>query len=389
MARICMVAFTHYSTDARVRREAEALVDHGDAVDVICLKEKGRVETDMLNGVRLFQMPIGRYRGSSAVVYLYKYSLFFFAASFWLAYLHFKKRYQVIQVHTMPDSMVFVALIPRLFGAKVILDVHDLMPELYQSKFGLQESHWLIRFITWMERCSVGFAHRAIAVHKLHLDTLVRHGNPPEKFIILLNLPDPKIFSKRAKVSLEDGRGLRLIYHGMMARRNGLRVALRALSILKKEIKDLEFQIVGHGPDIIHLIELAEELGLADCVRISNSLPIDEVVPIILEADIGVVPTLYDDFTKHMLPVKLLEYVALGVPVVSSRTETIEAYFDDSMVQYCEPGDAEDLAEKILDMYRNPDKRERLRANVDRFNRDYNWEQEKQRYYRLIDDLSR
>jgi len=116
-------------------------------------------------------------------------------------------------------------------------------------------------------------------------------------------------------------------------------------------------------------------------------IPMDELVPIILNADIGIVPILYDDFTKYMLPVKLLEYVALRIPVVSSRTETIEAYFDDSMVQYCEPGDVEDLAEKILDMYRNPDKRERLRTNADRFNRDYSWEQQKQRYYRLIDDL--
>lgn len=389
MARICMVAFTHYSTDTRVRREAEALVDRGDEVDALCLREEGREDIWMLNGVRLHQLPIGRYRGSSVVTYLLRYTLFFLAAALWLNYLHLKKRYQVIQVHTMPDFMVFVALIPRIFGAKVILDVHDLMPELYRSKFGLHESHWLIRFITWMERRSVGFAHGAIAVHGPHLDTLVKHGNPAEKFIILLNLPDPKVFSRRFRSDLSSDGCFRLVYHGTVARRNGLRVALRALPKIKKEIEDLELQIFGEGDDIPCLIDLAEELGLVHCVRISGGMvPMDELVPIILNADVGIVPILYDDFTKYMLPVKLLEYVALGIPVVSSRTETIETYFDDSMVQYCKPGDADDLAEKILDLHRNPDMRERLRTNADRFNRGYSWEQQKQLYYRLIDDLS-
>jgi glycosyltransferase involved in cell wall biosynthesis len=384
-----MVAFTHYSTDTRVRREAEALVDRGDEVDALCLGEEGREDIWMLNGVRLHQLPIGRYRGSSAVMYLLKYALFFLAASFRLSYLHLKKHYQIVQVHTMPDFMVFVALLPKLLGAKVILDAHDLMPELYQSKFGLESSHWLIRFITWMERRSVGFAHGAIAVHGPHLDTLVKHGNPAGKFIILLNLPDPKVFSRRFRASLSRDSRFRLVYHGTVARRHGLRVALRALPKIKKEIEDVELQIFGDGDDIPCLIDLAEELGLADCVSISRGMvPMDELVPIILNADIGIVPILYDDFTKYMLPVKLLEYVTLGIPVVSSRTETIEAYFDDSMVQYCKPGDADDLAGKILDLHRNPDMRERLRTNADRFNRDYSWEQQKQLYYRLIDDLS-
>ena len=80
MARICMVAFTHYSTDTRVRREAEALADRGDEVDFLCLVEEGRENIRMLNGVRLHQLPIGRYRGSSALTYLSKYALFFLAS---------------------------------------------------------------------------------------------------------------------------------------------------------------------------------------------------------------------------------------------------------------------------------------------------------------------
>jgi glycosyltransferase involved in cell wall biosynthesis len=390
MARVCMVAYAPYPVDTRIRREAEALADRGDEVDVICLKEKGRENTQTFNGVRSFQLPIDKYRGSSAARYLLQYTLFFLAASLRLTSRHLKQRYQVIQVHTMPDFMVFVALVPRLLGAKVVLDVHDLMPELYQTKFSLRESHWLIRFITWMERRSIGFAHRAIAVHRPHLDALSNHGNSAEKFIILPNLPDPRIFSKQARSDTQHDGKFVLIYHGTVTRRHGLRVALRAVSQVKKEIKGLRFWIFGVGEDLPHLNSLARELDLSDCVYISEGMiPIDELIPVILEADVGIVPILNDEFTKYMLPTKLLEYVALGIPVICSRTETIEAYFDDSMIQYVESGNADDLAQKVLDLYRNPSKRKTLASNADRFNRDYNWEVVKQRYYQLIDDLSR
>jgi len=387
MARICMVAYTYYPTDTRVRREAEALVNRGDMVDMICLRKNGEDRIRIQNGVRLLQPLIGRYRGSSAAIYLANYFIFFLVASGWLALLHLKHPYQVIQVHTMPDFMVFAAMMPKLLGAKVVLDVHDLMPELYQSKFGLRETHWLIRFITWSERCSIGFADRAIAVHRPHLKALIHHGNPEEKFIILLNLPDPRIFSGRAAVDHGDDSSFKLIYHGTVAERHGLKVALRALPSLRKEIKGLKFQIVGAGDGLPSLIDLAKELELTDCVDFKAVMPMEELIPIILDADVGIVPILDDAFTKYMLPVKLLEYVALRIPVICSRSETIEAYFDDSMVQYCAPGNAAELAEQILTLYWHPEIRERLRANADRFCRDYSWERQKQRYYQLIDDL--
>jgi len=389
MGRICMIAFAHYPRDGRVRREAEALVDRGDEVDVICIREAGEERNRLLNGVRLIQLRKLYYRGPNAVVYLAKYLLFCFAAFFWVTYLHLKNRYQIIQVHTMPDFLVFVAIIPKLLGAKVLLDVHDLMPELYQSKFGLPETRWLIRFITWVERQSIGFADRAIAVHKLHLDTLVKHGNPPKKFTILLNVPDPKIFSVKNEVSSRDDYGFRLLYHGTVTRRYGLSVALYAVSLLRKEISGLEFQIVGNGEDRSRLIDLVKQLDLTDCVSFSRSfVPVEQLSSIILNADVGVVPILYDDFTKLQLPVKLLEYVGLGLPVICSRTETIEAYFDDTMVQYVEAGNVDDLAQRILELYRAPHKRKRLATNAARFNHDYNWKQQKQEYYNLIDKLA-
>jgi glycosyltransferase involved in cell wall biosynthesis len=389
MSRICMVAYTHYATDSRVRREAEALTERGDSVDFICLKGKSNKANTLFSGVRLIPISMGRYRGSNPVTYVFSYFAFLFAAFFRLTYLHLISPYQVIQVHTMPDFMVFTALIPKLLGARVILDIHDLMPELYQSKFGLPKTHWFIKFIIWMECISVRFADRAITVHKPLLNALEEHGNPPEKFIILINLPDPKIFNNhKASLSMSKSEFM-LIYHGTVAKRHGLELAIQAIANLKDEISQIKLQIIGGGDDIPRLINLVKTLGLNDRIDIVDGfVPIEELVPVILEADVGIVPILYDSFTKYMLPVKLLEYIILHKPVICSRTETIEAYFDDSMIQFCIPGNAGDLTEQIRFLYKNPERREQLIINADRFSQEYNWLQQKQLYYHLIDELS-
>ena len=388
MVNVCMVAYTHYPTDSRVRREVEALLARGDIVDVICLGEKNEENPEYFNGARLLKTKNPRYRGSNIRMYMTSYLYFFCAALLKLAKLYVKNAYQVIQIHTMPDFMVFTAIVPKLLGAKVLLDVHDLMPELYQSKFGSNKRRLLIRFITWIERCSISFADRAIAVHEPHLQALCRHGNPAEKFLVLLNLPDMKIFTNQGECLPQGHSSLVLIYHGTVAKRNGLEIAIRAISLLKDELKDLELRIIGDGDDILRLSELVVELGLQDKVQINRGMvPLEKLVPIIQNADVGIVPILYDGFTRYMLPVKLLEYVALGKPVICSRTETIQAYFDDSMVQFTSPGSVSELAQAIRCLYEHPERRQELSANAGKFNQAYNWDKQKLAYYQLIDNL--
>jgi len=386
--RICMIAYTHYATDSRVRREAEALASRGDLVDVVSLRKPREETIRKLVGVRVLQIWPGRYRGSSSVMYLASYAGFFVIASICTAVLHLRHRYQIVQVHTMPDFIVFAAVIPKILGAKIVLDVHDLMPELYQSKFGLDERHWLIRLIRWSERQSVRFAHKAIAVNETHLQTLIGHGTPGDKFTIVLNLPDPGLFSGSDTARNGGHRGFRVMYHGTIAARHGLAVAMHAVAVVSREIKDLTFQIVGEGDAIPELTELVNELNLMDCVEFKGAVALEKLAPLILEADIGVVPLLCDEFTRNMLPVKLLEYVALGLPVVCSKTETIAAYFDDSMLQYFAPGDADGLAEGILALYRSPTRRNQLAENARQFNREHNWATEKLNYCHLIDQLA-
>ena len=336
-------------------------------------------------GVQLYPLSAGRYQGENAVAYLAKYASFFFQSFVLVSYLFFKKRYDIIQVHTMPDFLVFAALVPKMFGSKVILDVHDLMPELYQCKFRSGPRHLAVRLITWMERRSIAFAHRCIAVHDPHRDALAGHGNPRQKLSVLMNVPDSRVFHRNG-ASRDDGK-FRLIYHGTVARRHGLEVALKAVRAVRDKIPELEFLVIGRGDDLDRIKRLATEMELEDCVRFLGAMPAEELPKHLQKADIGVVPILYDPFTRYMLPLKLMEYVWMGVPCVVSETETIRAYFDKKMVWFCRPEDDTQLAGAILELYRSPATRARLSANAARFNTQFSWEQQKQEYFELVDSL--
>ena len=233
MARVCVIVYTDYAADTRVRRAAEALVGRGDDVTVLCPQSPSLAGRAELSGVRLRPTgPLGYTNANNPLTYVLLYVSFVLAAGVRALRLHLRQRFDVVHVHTMPDFLVFSALGPKLLGAKVILDVHDLMPELYSSKFGLPMSHWIVRGLKWVERLSVRFADAAIAVHGPHLDALVAHGNPRDKFTIVMNLPDPEMFRRRHGV--EETSDFTLIYHGMVGTRNGLDVAVRAAQLVQR-----------------------------------------------------------------------------------------------------------------------------------------------------------
>ena len=387
MAKICMIAYTRYASDPRVRREAEALAARGDTVDFICVKEKDPNAPLSYGGVRLHPISAGRYQGDSILSYLAIYFGFLMRAFALVTRLHLKNRYDIVQVHTMPDFLVFAAIVPKLLGAKIILDVHDLMPELYACKFGPDRRRWFIRLITWIERRSIAFADRAIAVHIPHRDALVNHGNSVQKFSVLLNVPDTAIFGRNGTVRSDDR--FRLIYHGTVARRHGLEVALRAVRAVKDQIPNLEFLVIGHGDDLPRIKSLVEQLQLQQCVRFLGTMPVEQLPGHLAQADVGLVPILYDGFTRYMLPLKLMEYARMGIPAIVSDTETIRAYFDPQMVRFCKPGDERDLADAILELYRNPDRRNQLIAASGKFSSAYNWDEQKKVYFELVDGLIR
>lgn len=388
MARICMIAYSEYASDARIRREAESLAARGDLVDCICLPLESQGASRVLNDVNLYPLNVRRYRGSSTWLYMLSYLRFFFGSFLLVTIRHLRLHYDVIQVHTMPDFMVFSALIPRIMGAGLILDVHDLMPELYMSKFNIGRDHPLIRALTRIETASIAFAHRAISVHSTHLEALVSHGSRVERFEVLLNTPDPAIFASREK-QRKNSPCFRLVYHGTISKRHGLELALRAVALARKEIANLSLSVIGEGDDLGRLSRLADELNLDGVVEFSRkSVPVNKLPAMLESADLGIVPLRVDTFTQYMLPVKLLEYAAMGIPAITTRTRTIARYFDDDMVEYISGESVEELTRSIVRLYGDPARRALMSASAAEFTRQHNWENQKHIYYRLVDSLN-
>ena len=138
--RAAVLLFSYFPEDARPSRAAQALAAEGMTVDIICLqRDQTEPRRETLGGINVFRVPLKRCRGSK-LRYLAQYSTFILRSFVQLAFRSMSRRYDLVHVHNMPDVLVFAALVPRMLGAKVILDLHDPMPELMQTIFGLKEA---------------------------------------------------------------------------------------------------------------------------------------------------------------------------------------------------------------------------------------------------------
>ena len=388
--RHCMVVHAYYPiTETRVERQAQALVAHGTEVDVICLGSSSRPEISMVDGVRVVRLPVRRHGRSGAAVQLFEYLAFFALTFFHLSKLYRRRHYDVVQVHNLPDFLVFAALIPKLSGARVILDLHDLMPEFYAERFSRSIDNLLVRLICWQERVACRFADHVITVTELWRQTLIGRGIPAGKVTVVMNVADDRVFRPDVAGNGAGGDGrFRLVYHGAMAWRHGLDLVLQAIDAIRQDAPDVLLMLHGGGRARPALERMADELGLQDHVQFSTHfVPTEELPNLLQQADLAVVPYREGVFTGGILPTKLMEYAALGIPAIASQTPAIAAYFDETTVQFFTPGDVDELAQCIQTLYRDRTRLAELARNITGFNERYNWAKQRAVYLQLVDRL--
>jgi glycosyltransferase involved in cell wall biosynthesis len=390
--RHCMVVFAHYPhSETRVQREAEALVDHGYEVDVICLRARGEAVVDIHYNVTIYRLPIARVKGKTLTAQLLDYIAFFVLALLKLTKLSLQRRYDVVQVHNLPDFLVFAALIPKLTGSRVILDLHDLMPEFYQGRFGQASNNSLMRLILLQESLSCRFADHVITVSEHWRQALIKRGVLPEKCSVVMNLADPRIFHPLSAKDAppKDNSHFRLFYHGTLPERYGLDLVLQAMNRVRHQIPEIHLTLIGSGEHLKTLKRMADDLNLKENhVQFRSNVPAEQLPPLIAAADVGVVPYRDDVFTDSLLPTKLMEYVVMGLPSIVARTSAISAYFDETMVQFFTPGDVEDLARCILRLYSDRKRLAQLAQGIREFDRRYNWPTQRAEYVRLVGQLA-
>ncbi len=386
--RHCMIVHAYYPLgEVRVQREAEALVAHGYEVDVICLRFPGEAASDLYHDVNVYRMPVRRHKGKSALIQLLEYLAFFILAFCKLTVLHLQRRYNVVQLHNLPDFLVFAALVPKLAGVSIILDLHDLTPEFFASRFGMDRNSFPARLVRLQEQLSCRFADHVITVTEHWRQSLIRRGVSSDKCSVLMNLADSRVFKKPVLTKPRDSDQFRLIYHGALPRRYGLDLALRAIDRVRAEIPNIHLTIIGQGEHLAELVRMTKELNLEENVRFEKFMRVEDLPAQIVTADLAIIPYYNDVFTNELLPTKLLEYMALGMPAIASRTMGISAYFDDTMIQFFTPGDVEELARCIRELYYDRSRLAMLAENTEQFNQRYNWTTQSADYVRLVDRL--
>ena len=385
--RVCMVVYSFYESDNRVLRYAETLARRGDDVDVIALQKEGKPKCESLKGVNVNRIQKRKKDEKSKFSYFYRLLKFFILSSVLLMWKHIKHPYKLIHVHSVPDFLVFVAVIPKLLGAKVILDIHDVTPELYKTKFNQRKSDLLFKFLIFTERASCSFADHVIIANHLWYKLIVARSVKEEKCTAIMNYPDENIFFKRTRTRTDNK--IIMIYPGSLNWHQGLDIAIKAFARIINNNPESEFHIYGSGPEYNPSLQLVAELNLEGTIFIHGTLPLDEIAQIMANADIGVVPKRDDAFGGEAFSTKILEFMSLGVPVIVSKTKIDDYYFNESVVQFFEPDNEQDLSQCIQTLIENEPLRNRQKENALKFVEDFKWGKKSFEYLNLVDSLVR
>lgn len=373
--RICIVRQRDYY-ELALRREAEALVEAGYEVDVVCLRPEGGPAVEVDNGVTLHRLPLRRRRGGP-LGYLWDYLAFFLAASVTVTRLHLRHRYRVVQANTMPDVLVFVGLVPRLLGAKVVAFMKEPTPELGETKYG---SPRLGRVLRVVEQAALRFASHAFTVTEELKETYVARGAEGSKITVVLNGPDERHLRRLRTSAVPDPAYFTAICHGLVDERYGHDTMVRAVALAREKVPELRLRITGDGDWVPELERLIRDEGLGDVVQYLGWLSMEELVDELCRADVGIVAQKSSSYSNLVHTNKMYEYMLLDIPVVASRLRSTARTFGDDAVEYFEPGSAESLAEALIALHDDPARRRAMVAAAAEQYPAHSWTAQKRTY---------
>ena len=354
-SRAAVLLFSHYPADPRPRRAAEALAAQGASIDLICLRDgDGEPAHEACGNINVTRVRMKRRRGGK-LGYVGQYAAFVVISFFHLASRSLTRRYDLVHVHNMPDVLVFSAIVPKLLGAKVILDLHDPMPELMQTIFKLPEKSLSVVALKRMEKWSIGFADLVLTVNLACKKIYSLRSRQPHKIKVVINSPDDEVF----RFQPADGRDVNrkngnvskpfvILYHGSLVRRNGFDLAVESLEKVREVIPSVRLSVCGKQTDFFEkVMESARQRGLDSIVDYLGVRNLKQIVEAIEDCDLGIIPNHRNIFTELNTPTRIFEYLALAKPVIAPKTKGIQDYFGDDDLIFFELGDVDDLARKI------------------------------------------
>jgi glycosyltransferase involved in cell wall biosynthesis len=347
--RVLMVSQHPYPFASVLRRNVDHLLAKGFDVDLVCTADGPPMAAVPHAALEVHRISV-KHRRRPTFWYAVEYIVFFLLAVPLVSWLGIRRRYDVVQVDNVPDFLVFSALVPRLRGARIVLHMWELMPEMTSARLNVPSHHPLVRVARWVERRATSWVDHIIAVNDACRRVLSGRGVPSEKVSIIYNTQPGVQLGALA----ERHAGPLLITHGTLVERYGVQIAIRALPLLRRNWPDLMLQVVGGGEYQAVLAALAVELGVERHVTFLPWLSFADILAQIRRATIGIVPVIADRYGHVILPTKLFDYITEGVPAVCSRLPAVQERFPADAIAYFTPGNAEELAQEIDRLLHDP-----------------------------------
>jgi glycosyltransferase involved in cell wall biosynthesis len=389
MSRIAIVVHAVYPGDPRIRRQADALTDAGHQVDVFALRAPDEAPEESIGPLRVIRLPVNR-GFTSFAGHMAEYLAFAGMATWRLTREHRRRRYQLVQVATVPDFLAFAAAPIKLAGVPLLLDLHEDMPELFRDRFAHPLLRPLMPLVTGSTRAAAAMADELITVHEPLRQLSIERGVPRDKISVVMNSADARVFDPARhprRQFMEDGE-LRLIHHSALQRIYGLDVAVEAVAMIDPADVPLRLDVYGDGPHAAQVAATVERTGTADRVHLNGRVALEQLPELLAGADIGLVPSLPEPYLQYSLSTKLLEYAAMGVPTIASDLATFRSHFNDEAIRYVPGGDPGALAAAIRELASDPAGAARLGAEAHRQAAGYAWSLQAEHYVAIVERLA-
>lgn len=378
---VCMIVQHPYPNDVRVRKEARALLARGHRVSVIALRDFDEPKCEIVEGVSVYRASFSKKR-AGVLRYIFEYLGFFLYAFVKLNLLDKKERFDVVHVNTLPDFLVFSTVIQKLKGRRIVLDLHEIMPEFFMSKFGVGNKYPVVRLLRVLERVSLNYADDIITVNEPIKRIFQRRAIPNKPIAVVMNTASAATVRNSVKRTHE---GFNCVYHGTVTDIYGLDTAILGFAKAKGRCSDLMFHIFGEGPSLPQLKRLVHDLQVEAAVVFHGAIPYEDMMDALAEMDLGLLAIRKDVFLNLSLSNKLAEYVYLKIPVISSDLDTVMYYFDDRDLLFFQAGDPEDLSRKIEFAHGNKSQMQERAEAASKKSLAFNWDVMAKRYVNVIE----
>ena len=387
MARVLVIRQAMVPLDPRVQRDIEALRMDGHTVDVVSRRGPRDPLREQKDYGVVWRLPALPGRGGP-ILYVAQYAWFMLLATIWASILQLRRGYDMVQVHSLPDTLVFSAVVPRLMGVPVVLDLQEAMPEFFATKFGHDLGHGWVRLVAAFEQLSTRFATHVLTCTEQMRETFVGRGTPAGKITVILNSADERLFVPNGRANHKHPDAFIVVCHGTIEERYGHEEIVRAVAILRDEIPALKLQIYGDGAQRPAIKQLVGELGIDDRVWFSDGwVPMDQLLSRIDSADAGVVAMRRDAFRDLTHCNKMFDFITMRVPAAVSRTRSVEEYFDEDCFELFESGNAEDLARAFRTLWSDPKRRAQLVEHAAAVNEPYRWPRQQLVYRTAVSNV--